>query len=93
MKTRTLKRSLVLVTLAAGTLAIGCELIVDFDRSKIPVELPDGPVVDAAGGDDAIAPIDEAGVDAEAPEEDAEAPEEDAGADAEADADTDADAG
>jgi hypothetical protein len=38
MKINTITRALVLLTVATGALAVGCELIVDFDRTKIPVE-------------------------------------------------------
>jgi hypothetical protein len=37
MKTSTMKKALVLVTVSSA-FALGCELIVDFDRTKIPVE-------------------------------------------------------
>jgi hypothetical protein len=38
MKTIKVQKALILVSIAAGVLAAGCELIVDFDRTKIPVE-------------------------------------------------------
>jgi hypothetical protein len=56
MKTqkRTLQHTLVLVTIATGLFAGGCELIVDFDRTKIPVEtIEAGPALDASSLDDA----------------------------------------
>ena len=31
-------RKVVVLTIAAGALGLGCELIVDFDRTRIPVE-------------------------------------------------------
>jgi hypothetical protein len=43
----------VLLVVAAGTLVLGCELVVDFDRTKIPVE-----------GSDSATPTTEAGADA-----------------------------
>lgn len=62
-------RPLVLLALLGGAALAGCELIVDFDRSTIPVEdagVPDAttppPVVDA-GGDAADAADDDAAVD------------------------------
>lgn len=84
MKISKLQKALVLVTIASGALAVGCELIVDFDRTKIPAETVDASVPDA-GHSDAIAPVVDAGPDAEP---DAETPE-DGGLDAEADADAD----
>jgi hypothetical protein len=37
MKLSSIRKGVLLVA-AAGTFALGCELIVDFDRTKIPVE-------------------------------------------------------
>ena len=37
MKLRKIRKGIVFVV-AAGALGLGCELIVDFDRTKIPVE-------------------------------------------------------
>lgn len=85
MKIRTLKKTFVLVTIASATLAIGCELIVDFDRTRIPSEAVDATLPDVALPEEASTP-DDAGTDAEEPPQDA-APE------AEADADTEDDAG
>jgi hypothetical protein len=82
MKIRRLKKTFVLVTIASATLAIGCELIVDFDRTRIPSEAVDATLPDVALPE-ASTP-DDAGDDAEAPPQDA-APE--------ADADTGDDAG
>ena len=48
MKLRKVRNRLLLVV-ASGVLALGCELIVDFDRTKIP---PDG--TDAATSDSSI---------------------------------------
>ena len=44
MKLSRIRKGVVLVV-AAGALGLGCELIVDFDRTKIPVETNDGSVV------------------------------------------------
>jgi len=50
MKTIKLQKALLLVSLGAGLLAAGCELVVDFDRTKIPVDIADsGILIDAAG--------------------------------------------
>ncbi len=35
MKISTIKKGLVLLTMSAGVFVVGCELIVDFDRTKI----------------------------------------------------------
>jgi len=49
MKTIKVQKALILVSIAAGVLAAGCELIIDFDRTKIPVENVDaGGAIDAA---------------------------------------------
>jgi len=63
MKSRKITKALVLASIAAGTFVAGCELVVDFDRTKIPVDLTEASVVDAnvaetgvlieAGSDDA----------------------------------------
>jgi hypothetical protein len=47
MKTSKLQKGLVLVTITAGVFAVGCELIVDFDRTKIPVETTEASAADA----------------------------------------------
>jgi hypothetical protein len=48
MKSTKIKKGLILVSIAAGALAVGCELIVDFDRTKIPVEeTPETSIPDA----------------------------------------------
>jgi len=47
MKLRKIRNRIVLVA-AVGTLALGCELIVDFDRTKIPVEGTDGATSDSS---------------------------------------------
>jgi len=47
MKLRQLKKALVLA-IALSAFGLGCELIVDFDRAKIPVEGADAtPTIDA----------------------------------------------
>ncbi|MDF2694308.1 MAG: hypothetical protein K0S65_2691 [Labilithrix sp.] len=46
MKISKIQKGLVLLTITAGVFAAGCELIVDFDRTKIPVETPDTGVPD-----------------------------------------------
>jgi hypothetical protein len=38
MKTIKVQKALILVSIAAGVLAAGCELIVEFERTRIPVE-------------------------------------------------------
>ena len=39
MKISKIQKGLVVLTVIAGMFAAGCELIVDFDRTKIPVEV------------------------------------------------------
>lgn len=51
-KTARLQKTLVLVSIVSGAFAAGCELIVDFDRTKIPVEAVDAALIDAAGFDE-----------------------------------------
>jgi hypothetical protein len=41
MKSTKIQRGLVLGSVLVGFLTVGCELIVDFDRTKIPVEAPE----------------------------------------------------
>jgi hypothetical protein len=43
----------VALVIAAGALGLGCELIVDFDRTKIPVDTADGAAATADGSVDA----------------------------------------
>jgi hypothetical protein len=83
MKLSSIRKGVLFVT-ACATLGLGCELVVDFDRTKIPVEGNDAAIVT---GDAAIdAPIDtstpetsatdaaetstDAGVEADAPDGD-----------------------
>lgn len=54
MKLSSIRRGVLFVA-AAATFGLGCELIVDFDRTKIPVEENDGAIVADASLD---APID-----------------------------------
>jgi hypothetical protein len=88
MKISQIKKGLILVTIVSGTLAVGCELIVDFDRTKIPVETTEASVPDATTPEEASS---EAG--AEAGDADATTPvaDADAGAQGAQDADADAD--
>ena len=44
MKVTRIRKGVFLV-IAAGALGLGCELIVDFDRTRIPVEGNDGAIV------------------------------------------------
>ncbi|MDB4945460.1 MAG: hypothetical protein JWP97_4994 [Labilithrix sp.] len=48
MSSRNIRKGIVLV-FAAGWLGLGCELIVDFDRTKIPVDATDASINE--GGD------------------------------------------
>ena len=48
MKSSKIQKRLVLVTLVAGVFAAGCELIVDFDRTRIPVDVAEASVTDSA---------------------------------------------
>ncbi len=58
MKASRIRHGLVLV-IAASAMGLGCELIVDFDRTKIPVEGTDATATDATTTDSAIdAPVD-----------------------------------
>jgi hypothetical protein len=84
MTNNKIQKFLVLVTLSAGVFAVGCELIVDFDRTKIPVEVTEASVVDSAPPSEASTP--EAGPDA-GPDAEADATTEASVADADADAD------
>ena len=42
MKITKLNKILVLISVTSGIAALGCELIVDFDRTRIPVETTEG---------------------------------------------------
>jgi hypothetical protein len=50
MKLRSIRRG-VLFVVATATLGLGCELIVDFDRTKIPVEGNDAAILSDASFD------------------------------------------
>lgn len=69
MRISKFQKGLVLLTVTAGMLAVGCELIVDFDRTKIPVETPEASVPDVLVPETSVPT--EAGADGEAPEGDA----------------------
>jgi hypothetical protein len=60
MKISKIQKGLVFVTIASGALAVGCELIVDFDRTKIPVEVTEAAVPDAGALGDAGKPTTDA---------------------------------
>ncbi len=53
MKISKIQKGLVLLTITAGVFAAGCELIVDFDRTKIQPEVSEASVPDAAGATEA----------------------------------------
>jgi hypothetical protein len=52
MKVSSIRKGVVFA-IVAGTFAMGCELIVDFDRTKIPVESNDGAVIPTEASTDA----------------------------------------
>ncbi len=64
MKISKIRKGLILVTISVGLFAMGCELIVDFDRTKIPVESVDSSLLDAN-----TLPTGEAGTDAQPSDE------------------------
>jgi hypothetical protein len=80
-----IKKGLLLLTLASGALAVACELAVDFDRTRIPVEALDAAIPDSAIAETSV-PVDgasDAEVDAaDAGESDADAAAVDDGGDA-----------
>lgn len=84
-----IQKGLVFTIISLGVFAAGCELIVDFDRTRIPIEVPETGASDAAP-DSTTAPPD-AAPDATTTDADA-APESDAGDGGDEDA-SDADAG
>lgn len=47
MKISKIQKGLVLLTITAGVFGAGCELIVDFDRTKIQPEVSEASVPDA----------------------------------------------
>lgn len=69
MKINKIQKGLVLASIAAGVLAAGCELVVDFDRTRIPVEVAEASIPDA-NVSDSPAPVEagneDAGTDADA---------------------------
>jgi len=56
MKISKIQQGLVLVTVIAAMFAAGCELIVDFDRTQIPVETSDSAVPDVNIPDTGVTP-------------------------------------
>jgi hypothetical protein len=81
MKLSSIRKGVLFVFVGA-TFGLGCELIVDFDRTKIPVEGNDAAIVT---GDASIdAPIDTSLPDTSTPPDAAEASVQDAGAEADA---------
>src|SRR5205823_2756945 len=66
MHARRLKNAILVVAAGSG-FVLGCELIVDFDRTKIPIEDSGAPIVDGSPvetGTDAAQEAGEAGPDA-----------------------------
>jgi hypothetical protein len=62
MKISRITKGLILLTAMTGTFAVGCELIVDFDRTKIPVEAtPDAADAASVPVDGATPPNDSGG--------------------------------
>jgi hypothetical protein len=47
MKISKITQGLVLLAIASGALVAGCELIVDFDRTRIPIEGGDATIPDS----------------------------------------------
>ena len=74
MKISKIQKGLVLLTVISAMFAVGCELIVDFDRTQIPVETPDTSVPDVVVPDAGPTPEagDEGGADGAAGDTDAE---------------------
>ncbi len=64
MKSRKITKGLVLASIVAGTFVAGCELVVDFDRTKIPVDVSEASVVDANTAETGTVITDDAGDDA-----------------------------
>ena len=66
MKISKIQKGLVLATVIAAMFAVGCELIVDFDRTQIPVDTGDSSVPDVNVPDTGATPDagDEGGADA-----------------------------
>lgn len=53
-----IKRGLALVAIGSSALAVGCELIVDFDRTKIPVDVAEASVPDSSVAETGAPPMD-----------------------------------
>ena len=80
MKISKIQKGLVVLTVIAGMFTVGCELIVDFDRTKIPVEVSEASIPDVNIPETTT--TNEAGPDAEpdaGPDADASEPSDDAG--------------
>ncbi len=60
MKSRKITKALVLASIVAGTFVAGCELVVDFDRTKIPVDVSEASVVDANTAETGVVITDDA---------------------------------
>ena len=71
MKISKIQKGLVVLTVIAGMFTVGCELIVDFDRTKIPVEISEASIPDV-NIPESTTPT-EAGTDAEPETPDADA--------------------
>jgi len=84
MKLSSIRKGVLFVFVGA-TFGLGCELIVDFDRTKIPVEGNDAAIVTGDASIDASAP-DTSAPDTSAPDA-AEASVQDAGTEADAPSD------
>ena len=80
MKTSKIQKGLVLLSLTAGMFAVGCELIVDFDRTKIPVETTEASVPDVVIPETSVPT--EAGTEEGGTDADADIPDASGGADA-----------
>lgn len=65
MKISKIQKGLVLGTVAVAMFVAGCELIVDFDRTKIPVDNSEASVPDSAVAE-ASTPTNDGGEDADA---------------------------
>jgi len=58
MKKLILRRFTLLVPLAALVVIAGCEIAVDFDRTKIPTDDADATLPDGGGDEDVVVPQD-----------------------------------
>ena len=70
MKISKIQKGLVLISMSAGMFAVGCELIVDFDRTKIPVEITEASIPDVVTPDGYV-PIDASGTETSTADADA----------------------